>query len=126
MTEDEISRFIATAALKVHRTLGGPGLLEKVYEEALVYELTQCGLTVERQKSFPISYNGSSLATELRIDVVVAGKVIVECKAAAGYNPVFAAQALTYLRLSGLKLALVINFGKPLVKDGIRRVVNGL
>ncbi|HJS75071.1 MAG TPA: GxxExxY protein [Vicinamibacteria bacterium] len=126
MTENEISRFIVTAAITVHRTLGGPGLLEKVYEEALVYELKRQGFEVERQKVFPISYGGNSLSTELRVDLVVAEKVIVECKAAAAYNPVFAAQALTYLRLSGLRLALVINFGKPLVKDGIRRVVNGL
>jgi GxxExxY protein len=73
-----------------------------------------------------MSYDGNSLSAELRIDLVVAAKVIVECKATAEYNPVFAAQALTYLRVSGLKLAMVINFGKSLVKDGIRRIVNGL
>ena len=110
----------------MHRTLGGPGLLESVYEEALVWELQQRGLEIRRQVSLPIPYKGHMLAPPLRIDLIVAGLVIVECKATSQYNTLFEAQTLTYLRLSGLKLGLVINFGERLVKNGIHRVVNGL
>lgn len=126
MTENEISRIIVAAAIEVHRTLGGPGLLERVYEDSLAYELATRGLQINRQKVFSLVYKGIPLSTELRVDLVVADKVIVECKATPDENPAFEAQALTYLRVSTLKLALVINFGRPLVKDGIRRVVNRL
>ena len=94
-----------TRRLKCIRTLGGPGLLESVYEEALAWELGQRGLPVERQKALPICYKGTTLADPLRLDLLVAGRVIVEAKAVIQYNPVFAAQCLTYLRLSGLKRA---------------------
>jgi len=124
--ENQISRIILDAAIEVHRTLGGPGLLESVYEEALVWELKQRGLTVERQKSVPIIYKGRTLGTPLRLDLLVNGKVIVECKATTDYNPIFEVQTLTYLRLTGLKLGLVINFGERLIKHGFHRVVNGL
>lgn len=126
MTENEISRVVVDAAIEVHRTLGGPGLLEGVYEEALVYELELRGLTVERQKGVPIVYKGRRLASDLRVDLLAAGRVVIECKATSTHNPIFEAQALTYLRLMDLKLALVVNFGQRLVKDGISRVVNGL
>jgi len=126
MDENQISRVAVAAAIEVHRTLGGPGLLERVYEDALAYELTDRGLYIERQKPFSLVYKGVVLSTMLRVDLVVAGKVIVECKSSPEENAAFEAQALTYLRVSKLKLALVINFGKPLVKDGIRRVVNRL
>jgi len=126
MTEDEISRVVVEAAIEVHRTLGGPGLLESVYEEALVYELDLRGLQVERQKAVPLVYKGARLSNDLRPDLVVGGKVVVECKASRADHPVFAAQALTYLRLMDLRLALVVNFGKPLARDGIHRVVNRL
>jgi len=124
--ENRISQIIVSSAVEVHSTLGGPGLLESVYEEALVWELLQRGLLVERQKMIPINYKGNLLATPLRIDLLVNNLVIVECKAVAQYNPIFEAQALTYLRITGLKLALVINFGSKLAKHGIKRVVNGL
>jgi GxxExxY protein len=124
--EDELSQHIITAAIEVHRTLGGPGLLESVYEEALVWELREKGSSIERQKLLPINYKGVILANPLRLDVVVNNLVLVECKAIMEYNPIFEAQALTYLRLSGLKLALVINFGEKYVRQGIKRVVNGL
>lgn len=96
-----------------------------------MWELEQRGLQVERQKLVPIDYKGKILATPLRIDVlvnnlVINNLVIVECKAVTEYNPIFEAQALTYLRLTNLRLALVINFGTKYVKQGIRRVVNGL
>lgn len=126
MSENEISRVVVDAAIEVHRTLGGPGLLESFYEEALVYELELRGLKVERQKTVPVFYKGRRLATDLRVDLLLEGQVVVECKATSASHPVFEAQALTYLRLMDLKLALVINFGKQLVKDGISRVVNGL
>lgn len=126
MKENELSRIIVSAAIEAHRTLGGPGLLESVYEEATVWEIRQRGPSVERQKTIPIIYKGVSLGSPLRIDLLVGGLVIVECKATSQYNPIFESQLLTYLRLTDLKLGLVINFGERLVKDGIHRVVNGL
>lgn len=126
MTENEISGMVVDAAIEVHRTLGGPGLLESVYEEALAYELQARGLSVERQWSVPIFYKTKRLASDLRCDLLVADRVVVECKATTTHNPIFEAQALTYLRLMELRLALVVNFGQRLVKDGIHRVVNGL
>ena len=126
MNENEIARVVVDAAIEVHRTLGGPGLLEAVYEEALVFELESRGLTVHRQKAVPLVYKGRRLASDLRLDLLINDRVIVECKATAAYNSLFAAQALTYLRLCDLKLALVINFGERTVRQGIHRVVNGL
>ena len=124
--ENIISREIVRCALEVHRTLGGPGLLESVYEEALAWELRQTGLDIQRQVNLPIPYKGRNLASTLRIDLIVERKIIVECKATSKYNDLFEAQLLTYLRLTGLKLGLVVNFGERMVKDGIHRVVNGL
>jgi GxxExxY protein len=126
MHENAIAKIIVDAAIEVHRTLGGPGLLESVYEEALAWELAHRGLTIERQKHVPIVYKGHTLVTPLRLDLLVNERVIVECKATTQYNSIFEVQLLTYLRLTGLKLGLVINFGEPLVKDGIHRVVNNL
>ncbi len=126
MTENEISGLVVDAAIEVHRTLGAPGLLESVYEEALAHELGLQGLKVERQRAVPVIYKGVRLSSSLRLDLIVEDKVVVECKALREDHPVSEAQALTYLRLMNLKLALVINFGKPLVKDGIHRVVNRL
>ena len=126
LDENAISRHIVECAIEVHRTLGGPGLLESVYEEALSWELAQRGLEVRRQVSLPIPYKGHALASPLRIDLVISGKVIVECKAVTQYNSIFEAQTLTYLRLAGMKLGMVINFGERVVKNGIHRVVNGL
>ena len=126
MTENEISRVIVESAIEVHRELGGPGLLENVYEEAMVEELTLRGCKVERQLRVPIIYKGRRLATPLRLDLKVNGLVVVDNKAVTEWNPIFEAQMLTYLRLTGLKLGLVINFGERWVKNGIHRVVNGL
>ncbi len=127
LTENEISRHIVECAIEVHRTLGGPGLLERVYEKALAWELSQRGLPLECQIYFPIIYKGQNLDSKpLRIDLIVASKVIVECKSVSVYNNIFESQVLTYLRLTSLKLGIVINFGEKLVKDGIHRVVNGL
>ena len=126
MNENEISRVIVECAIEVHRTFGGPGLLEGVYEEALAYEIQQHNLPVERQLAVPIIYKGKSLGTPLRLDLKVGRLVLVDNKATLDYNPIFEAQMLTYLRLTGLKLGLVINFGERYVKNGIHRVVNGL
>jgi GxxExxY protein len=126
MTENEISNVIVDAAIEVHRVLGGPGLLEDVYEEALGEELRLRGLLVERQLPVRIVYKGRTLARPLRLDMKVEQLVLVDNKAVAEWNPVFEAQMLTYLRLTGLKLGLVINFGERFVKNGIYRVVNGL
>ena len=125
-SENELSREIIRCAIEAHRTLGGPGLLESVYEEALAWELAHAGLNVNRQVQIPIIYKGTTLATHLQLDLVVESKVIIECKATSRHNPLFEAQTLTYLRITGMKLGLVINFGEPLVGKAVRRVVNNL
>ncbi|HEU4326049.1 MAG TPA: GxxExxY protein [Roseiflexaceae bacterium] len=125
-TENNISKQIVASALEVHRTLGGPGLLEGVYEEALCWELEQSGLCVQRQIALPIAYKGVQLSHPLRLDLLVEQLVIVEVKSTTAYNSIYDAQALTYLRITNLRLALVINFGEKLVRDGIHRIVNQL
>ena len=95
MTENEVSRQIYECAIEVHRTLGGPGLLEGVYEEALAWELSQRGLKVERQVLVPLVYKGQSVGTPLRLDLLVEGMVVVECKATTEYNRIFESQVLT-------------------------------
>ena len=126
MTENEIAKIIVDSAIEVHRTLGGAGLLEGVYKESLFWELSSLGLFVETELQVPILYKGNTLASPLRLDLLVEKKVIIEAKAVTNYNSIFEAQALTYLRLMDLKLALVINFGEKRVASGIHRVVNGL
>ena len=126
MGENEIATVVVDAAIEVHRTLGGPGLLESVYEEALAFELESRGMRVSRQAAVAIVYKGRRLASDLRLDLLVNALVVVECKATLSYNQVFEAQALTYLRLSKLRLALVLNFGEHPLRRGIHRVVNGL
>ena len=126
MTENEISKIIVDCAIEVHRTLGGPGLIESVYEEALAWELTQRGLDVQRQRPVPITYKGRVLGAPLRLDLLADGLVLVDAKATSEYHSIFEAQMLTYLRLMNLKLGLVINFGERYVANGIHRVVNGL
>lgn len=126
MDENEISRLIIGCAIEVHKTLGGSGLLESVYEEALAWELERAGLDVGRQVSVPIMYKDHELGSPLYIDLLVNELVVVECKATSKYNDLFEVQTSTYLRLTGLKLGLVVNFGERFVKDGVHRVVNGL
>lgn len=103
MTENEISRTIVNAAIEVHRTLGGPGLLESIYEEALAWEIENRGLNVQRKVYLPVQYKGHLLGSSLKIDLLVDGIVLIECKAATHYNEIFESQVLTYLRLTGLK-----------------------
>ena len=126
MNENEISKVIVDSAIEVHRELGGPGLLEGVYEEAMVEELSRRGLKAERQLLVPIVYKGKTLGVPLRLDLKLNGLVLVDNKAVTEWNPIFESQMLTFLRLTKLKLGLVINFGERYVKDGIHRVVNGL
>ncbi|HEY1490351.1 MAG TPA: GxxExxY protein [Verrucomicrobiae bacterium] len=126
MTENENATIIVDAAIEVHRELRGPGLLEDVYEEALAEELRLRGLLVERQLPVRINYKGHVLSKPLRLDMKVEKLVLVDNKAVTEWNPIFEAQMQTYLRLTKLKLGLVINFGERLVKNGIHRVVNGL
>lgn len=126
MQENDISKMVLNASIEVHKTLGGPGLLESVYEEALSWELRRAGLKVERQREVPIRYKSELLATPLRLDLLINDLVIVECKATSRYSDIFATQVLTYLRLMDRRLGLVVNFGEKLLKDGFHRVVNGL
>ena len=125
MTENELSRIIFNAALKVHKALG-PGLLENAYEECLFYELKKQGLKVEKQKALPLVYEEVKMEIGYRIDIMVENKVIIELKAVEALNDVHLAQILTYLKLSDCKLGMLINFNVALIKDGIRRVVNNL
>jgi GxxExxY protein len=125
MTENEITTNIVDAAYKVHETLG-PGLLETVYSMALPHELTKRGLKVVVDQPIPVFYDGVHLADGFRADLVVEDKVIVEIKSVEQVIPVHKKQLLTYLRLADMRLGLLINFGAPLIKQGITRVVNGL
>ena len=124
MTEDEISRIVFDSALKVHKTLG-PGLLESAYEECLFYELKKKNLKVEKQKPLPLIYEEVKLEVGYRIDIIIEDKFIVEIKAVEALNEVHLAQLLTYLKSSDCKLGLLINFNVKLLKNGVRRVING-
>ncbi len=117
---EEVARQIVDAAVVVHRALG-PGLLESVYEECLAFELTRRGLKVESQVRVPIIYEGHRIAADLKLDLLVEDCVVVEVKAVEQMHPVFEAQLLTYLKLSGHRLGLLVNFNVPLMKDGITR-----
>lgn len=125
MTENEISKIVFECALKVHKTLG-PGLLESAYEECMFYELKKSSLKVEKQKALPLVYEEVKLDVGYRIDIIVEDKFIVEIKSAEALNDIHLAQLLTYLRLSDCKLGLLINFNVKLLKEGVRRVVNGI
>jgi GxxExxY protein len=125
MTENEIARQIVDAAYKIHTALG-PGLLESAYEAVLAYELEQRGLRVVRQQPIPLIYEDVHLEVGYRADMIVEDKVIIEIKSVEVAAPVHYKQLLTYLRLADKRLGLLINFGAPLIKEGIRRVVNHL
>lgn len=124
-TENEIAKDVLNAAFKVHTNLG-PGLLESVYEAVLAYELTKRGLSARRQVPVPIRYEELIFDEGFRADLVVDEKVIVELKSVEAVATVHAKQVLTQLRLSGHRLGLLINFGQVHLKDGIKRLVNGL
>jgi GxxExxY protein len=125
MTENELSYKIIGAALEVHKTIG-VGLLENAYEVALAYELKKLDLKVENQVSLPLKYKELSINNAYRIDLIVESKVIIEIKSVLDIHPIFYSQVLTYLKLTNIKLGLLINFNTPLIKDGIHRIVNKL
>lgn len=124
MTENELSKIVFECGLKVHRALG-PGLLESAYEECLFYELNKTGVHTEKQKGLPLVYNEVKLDIGYRIDLILENKLIIEIKAVEALNDIHIAQILTYLKLSGCKLGLLINFNSVLFKDGIKRIING-
>ncbi len=116
------AKVVVDCAFRVHSNLG-PGLLESVYEVCLAYELNKAGIPFEKQVSLPVFYDNLRLEAGLRLDFLVSGTVIVELKAVESLLPIHQAQLLTYLKLTGHRLGLLINFNVPLIKDGIRRVV---
>lgn len=125
MDENGIGRIVVDAAVRVHRELG-PGLLESVYEAVLAKELEERGLRVERQVPVPIVYRGLRFDEGFRADIIVDGKVVLELKAVEQTQRVHSKQVFTYLKLKGLRLGFLLNFGSSLMKDGIERIVNGL
>ena len=124
MTENDIGRIVVDAAVAVHRELG-PGLLESTYEACLAYELGGQGLAIERQKELPVVYRDVRLDCGYRIDMLVEGKVVLELKAIDQLLPIHEAQLLSYLKLSGCKLGLLINFNVKLLTEGLKRIANG-
>lgn len=122
---NSLSSKVIAAAIEVHRELG-PGLLESIYEQCVVRELLEREVAVESQVAVPVRYKGHDLGASMRLDLLVEGRLIVEVKAVEAIHEAHIAQLLTYLKLTGCTLGLVINFNEALLKHGIRRVVNGL
>ena len=125
MTENELAKIIVNTSYDIHVKLG-PGLLESVYEEILYYELTKAGLLLSRQQPIPVIWNEIRMELGFRADLIVENKVIIELKSVEVLAPVHPKQLLTYLRITGLKLGLLINFNEKLIKNGITRIVNNL
>ena len=123
MTENELTYEIRGAIFDTYNELG-PGLLESVYEEALIFELEERGLEVERQVDVPIQYKGNELKTPLRLDLLIENQIIVELKSVEEMKPVFAKQLLTYLRLLDKHIGLLVNFSSNNIREGITRIVN--
>ena len=122
MTDNDITHEIIGAAIEVHKRLG-PGLLESAYEECLSHELRLRNLTVERQRGIPVVYKEVKLECGYRLDLLVEGRIVVELKSVEGLAPIHEAIILTYLRLSGHKIGLLINFNVAILKDGVRRFI---
>ena len=120
---EQIAKIIVNSAFKVHKELG-PGLLEKVYEACLVYEITKAGLEVKRQVEVPIIYDGVTLKEYLRLDIIVENSIIIEVKAVDIINPVWNAQIISHLKLTNNELGFLINFNVTLIKNGIKRFIN--
>ena len=123
MRENEISQKIIGLAIKIHKKLG-PGLLEKVYHECLYYEIQKSGLQVQKEVYVHVDYEEIKIERAFKIDLLVENKLIVELKSVKELNDIYIAQILTYLRLTKIRLGLLINFNEILLKDGIRRVIN--
>lgn len=122
--DNDLTYKIIGACIEVHRTLGGPGLLESIYSESLFHELNMMGLKVLRNQPVPVIYKNLSIKSPLVLDMIVEDRVIVEAKATENHNKIFESQLLTYLRLTGKKIGLLINFGSENIKDGIHRIIN--
>jgi len=125
MTENEISKLVLDLCIKIHKVLG-PGLLESAYEDCLEYELTKAGHKPKRQESIPLIYEGESLGEGFRADLIVDDKVLIELKSVRELQDIHFTQTLTYLKLTGFKLGLLINFNTMHVSTQFKRVVNGL
>jgi GxxExxY protein len=125
MEYNELSGLIIGAAIEVHRQVG-PGLLESVYEECLAWELTEQHIPFERQKVIPLVYKGVTLQSDLRVDLLVNNMIIVELKSVDKLIPIHEAQVLTYLRMTGCKLGLLMNFNVHVLTQGIKRLANNL
>ncbi len=125
MKENEIAKIAVDVAFQLHSTLG-PGLLESVYQELYVYKLRERGLSVETEVVLPVIYEGKQFSSSFRIDILIEKKLVIELKSVETVLPVHKKQLLTYLRLSNLKLGLLINFGTAYIKDGIERIINGV
>ena len=125
MTEDELSKIIVNVAFTIHSKLGA-GLFESVYEEIMFYELKKCGLKVERQKAIPVIWDELQMEIGFRADLIIEDKVLVELKSVEAITTVHSKQVQTYLKLTGLKPGLLINFNESLIKHGISRIVNNL
>ncbi len=123
-TENELSKIAIDCAIKVHRNIG-PGLLESVYKECLYFELKKLNILVEKEKPLPLIYEEIRLECGYRADLILGNKLIIELKSVDGLSAIHTAQTLTYLKLSGCKLALLINFNVLLLKDGIKRIIKG-
>jgi GxxExxY protein len=124
-TENELATIIVDCCFKIHTSLG-PGLLESVYEETLAYELITRGVSFKRQHGIGVTYENIKMDLGFRADLIVEDKVIIEIKSVEAIAPVHHKQLLTYLRLTGIKLGLLVNFNEVLIKKGIQRIVNGL
>lgn len=124
MNENELARVALDKAILIHRALG-PGLLESVYKECLFYELIQTGLYVEKERPLPLVYKDVRMEVGYRLDIIVESKLILEIKAVDALTDIHKAQTLTYLKLAGCKLALLMNFNTVLLKDGVKRIING-
>ena len=124
MLFDPLSYQVIGAAIEVHSTLGGPGLRELIYEAALLHELRMRGIPVHNQVPVPVTYKGKKIKRPMILDLLIDNSLIVEIKALEENSPLHRSQLLTYLRLTGVKVGLIINFGQRLVKEGLFRVVN--
>jgi len=125
MNENELSKVIVNVAFQIHTKLG-PGLLESVYEEIMFYELNKTGLYIDRQVAIPVVWDDLKLELGFRADLIIERKVIIELKSVEDIAPIHPKQLLNYLKLTGIKLGLLINFNEALIKDGITRIVNNL
>ncbi len=125
MSENDIANKVIGLAIEIHKALG-PGLLESVYQECLYYKLIKAGFSVAKQKSMPLIFEDVKMECGYRLDLLVENKLVIEIKNIEAINDIHIAQVLTYLRLGGYKLGLLINFNVVLLKNGIKRLVNGL